>query len=267
LRRTIGAVTAVPDVLKPYFAADDNHAKGSNNCFNCHSKVQPIANFFGLLTFGNPYDQGGGFPGAWPQYLNEDGVGFWRPGGIFDGQKFFEHDGTNMGLEGLANTLKAYPAVDKCMAESTWATLAGRDSPLFDEERAGAIKAFTGDGTSGPDANKASLARMIKYLMVDTKRGPAFFNQGEKAFEQVQPDTGFVCPDMPPPDFQTSAIKTLETKCVDCHGDAFFDANGKFSVASYFPPGAVMETVTAPSHHLFAALAPTFVDHLALGHD
>ena len=37
------------------------------------------------------------------------------------------------------------------------------------------------------------------------------------------------------------------------------------SVASYFPPGAVMETVTAPSHHLFAALAPTFVDHLALG--
>ncbi len=233
-------VAEVPAALKGYFADDDAHAKGSTNCFNCHAKIQPIANFFGLLSFGTPYDQGFGFGGGWPQFLNEEGAAFSRPGGIYDGQKFFEHEGTNMGLEGFANTLPAYPAVGKCIADSTWAALVGRDFPLFETERQAAVTAFQGENGAKP-----SFSRLLKHFLTESKRGQAYFSQGEKAFEMIQPDTAFVCPEVPPEDFQASGTKLMEGQCVDCHSDGFFDEAGKFSIDSYFTNQGVDDTPKA----------------------
>lgn len=231
-------VQEVPAHLKDYFAADDTHAKGSSNCFNCHAKVQPIANWFGMLSFGTPYDQTGNFGGtSFAQFLDMDGTAFYRPGGIYDGEKFLPVPGTKFGMEGMANALTAYPAVDKCVVESTWSTLVGRDFPLFDDERQAALKAF-----KGGDGGQPSLARLLKHYVTENQRGQAYFGKSEGEFEKIVPNTGFTCPEVAPPAFEQTSQKILEGTCADCHNDGFIDAQGKFSIESYFVNQGIDDT-------------------------
>lgn len=228
-------ITDFPPELKPYFAADDNHVKGSANCYNCHTKVQPVANFFGILSYGTEYDGGGEFggfsPRGWPQYIAQNGQGFDRPGGIYDGQKFFDVQGaSNKGTEGLAAALTKYPPVKSCVADSTWASLVGRDYPLFQDERAKAVAAFENGG-------KPSLHKLVKHLLTENKRGEVYFAKGEAEFAKIKQITAFECPTVVPEAMASAAIKSVEGKCKDCHTDEFIDADGKFNYEGAFESG------------------------------
>ncbi len=225
-------ITEFPDNLKPYFAADDSHVKGSQNCYNCHTKVQPLANFFGLLSWGTGYDteNGDSFFNGWPQYLSL-ADGFDRPGGIYDGANFLAVDGTNKGLEGLANVLTKYPQVPKCLADSAWATLVGRDFPLWEEERAAAVQAFQ------KGVEPASLSRLVHHLMTENARGKTYFTKGEAAMAKLKPSTEFQCPDSLTEEVSSSALTTASKVCVACHQGEFIDNDKKFNFDFYFSEG------------------------------
>jgi hypothetical protein len=247
----VGApVTEVPEVLKPYFAENDNHAKGSQNCFNCHSKVQPLANFFGLASYGTPYG-GGSFdipqPGGEedddaepftftraPQFLPSEGA-FDRPGGIYDGTAFFQAQGSNKGFEGLANVMSKYPKVRQCIADATWAALVGRESPLWEDERAQAVAAFEKN-------NKPSLARLVTHFLTENQRGKTYFAQGEAAFAAIHPEPDYVCPETLTDEVKTAAANVAKTACKTCHEDQFVDADGKLDVNLYFANGYADDT-------------------------
>ncbi len=233
----VGApVTEFPEKLRPYFAPDDNHVKGSQNCFNCHTKVQPLANFYGLSSWGTRYDTGGGdddfggFFSGWPQFL-PDQAPFDRPGGIYDGQNFLAVEGSSRGMEGLANVLTKYQPVKRCIAESTWASLVGREFPFFDEERAAATKAFQADG------QPASLSKLLSHLMLDNARGKAYFTKGEVEMAKIKPNLEFVCPETLTEEVTASAMKTTSGVCVTCHQGEFIDDDKKFNFDNYFTQG------------------------------
>lgn len=235
----VGApITEFPDTLKPYFDPNDSHVKGSANCFNCHTKVQPLANFFGMTSFGTQYDQNASFElfqdKRWPQFLPENG-GHNRPGAIYDGQTFFPATETK-GLPGLAANLEKYPPVRQCIVDSAWASLVGRESPLFDEERNKAIAAFDNGG-------KPSLTKLMSHLLKENERGKTFMTKGEVEFAKIQPVTNFNCPDMLPAEMEKQALETMGKpgkKCKNCHEGEFFN-DGKFDMNYYFGEGQVEE--------------------------
>lgn len=231
-------VTEFPEQLRPYFAPDDNHVKGSQNCYNCHTKVQPLANFFGLTSWGTQYDSGFGEGGEgdeeqnwwnWPEYASSNAATY-RPGGIYDGQNFFPVEGTDRGMEGLANVLTKYPSVKKCVADSTWAVLAGRDFPLWEEERAAALAAFEKDG-------KPSLTRLVAHFMLENKRGQTLFGKGEAAFAAMKPQTEFQCPDEVTPEIEAGVQAVAKSACKTCHEGEFITEDGKFDFDHYFSEG------------------------------
>ena len=78
--------------FRNYFAAGDPIATGDQACFNCHKKIQPIANYFGKLYMGTNYSE------EWPPSYMLDRLlakqnNFERPGIYYDPQqdKFYDH--------------------------------------------------------------------------------------------------------------------------------------------------------------------------------
>jgi hypothetical protein len=226
-------INDLPEFIKPYFAEDDTHTKGSQNCYNCHAKVQPMANFFGLSSWGTPYDpaMGGGDDGAWfdengwPNYF-ANSKAFDRPGGIYDGERFFDA-GPNRGMEGLANAMSKYPEARRCIVEGTWAAMVGRDYPLFDNEREAALKAFGNNGTP-------RLGKLVAHLATENQRGVAFFTKGENEMAKIQPTVVVACPETLTEAIETKALSTLGQACSNCHAGEFINDDNKFSVDHYF---------------------------------
>ncbi len=245
-----GAVQDVPEPLKPYFAPDDEHAKGSVNCFNCHAKIQPMANWFGKLSWGSPYAPGadeqvennpGAFAGPWPKFRQTGQGVFDRPGGIWEGTAFFPMEGaTDRGMEGLANAMSRYPLVRGCMVDATWAALVGRDTPLWDDERAQAIKAF-----DGPDG-VPRMSRLVEHFTTAMPRGLVYFSKGEADFAKMKQEVSYTCPEAPDDAHRQRVLGTIEGNagnCADCHASTFFNEAGKFDMDYYFADtgGAVAE--------------------------
>lgn len=246
-----GPVSEVPEPLRPYFAEDDVHAQGSTNCFNCHAKIQPIANFFGQLSWGRDYaptvdgpqmPDNGPISGQWAEIKGQQSP-FDRPGGIWEGSSFYSMaGGPDRGTAGLAHAMSRYPLVKSCIVDATWAALVGRESPLFDEERKLGLAAFESQG------QPASMSRLIEHFMTQNARGVAYFSKGEPAFAAIRPTTGYVCPESADDAHRQRVFATLEGntgKCSNCHSGEFFTDDNKFSIDHYFDPnGGAMDDDT-----------------------
>ena len=202
------------DELVPYFDPEDEHVRTSANCYNCHTQVQPVANYFGELTKGASYagDQvGGGFGGFAMSYYQQ-GDGFRRPGGLWKGDAFHPNGAGKFGMEGLADLLSDFEPGHDCITKNAWGSMIGSGYPLTDEERAAAIAAFKGDGTY-------RFANLLRHLAVENKRGKAFFEGGEAALAAVRPESSPDCRDVPAPpeDALGAPDGLLMNACSGCH--------------------------------------------------
>ena len=219
-------------MLKPYFSEFDEHATGAKSCYNCHSHVQPIANYFGRLT-GKAAIQNfnaGRFryfavgpEVANPQTGTELDPSHARPGGMWMGDHFFQHEGTNLGLEGFANLFSVYGKTKECVAKFAWSTLVGTDSPMTDAELENAVAAF--QGNSGEER----YANLVSYITTSSPRGKVYF---EEVKALPEPSTE---PDDPCLEFDhDAAMGIIENPqiCAMCHGGQTprFINNGSFDL-------------------------------------
>jgi hypothetical protein len=220
------------EALKPYFDPADEHVKSSANCYNCHTQVQPIANYFGELTKGIDYaapPAGGVSPVNTSGSHFHRGDGFRRPGGLWKGDAFFASGAGKFGMEGLADLFSNLDVAHQCVARNAWSTLIGEGYPLTDRERAAAVEAFKGDGTF-------RFSKLLRHLAVESPRGRAFFEGGEAALAQVQPPVAEDCRDAPsvPPDAADAHETLLVGSCAACHSGtsnrAFYERVGGTSV-------------------------------------
>lgn len=209
--------------LDAYFGPDDVHKNGASNCYQCHSLIQPMANFFGALSHGDiPVD----FAPKGNMYFSSEG--FDRPGGLFDGKRMLPVKGSDRGLMGLANVLSTNPEVERCIVNTAWSSLVSSGHEMTDAERTAAIRAFQNGG-------KVSFNALLKHLLIESPRSRALFEKGEPAFAQLSQAEELKCD--PPSEAATSSAKELLGKscngCHDAQDPTFIDRNGKFDEKSY----------------------------------
>jgi hypothetical protein len=220
--------------LEPYFDPADQHVRTSANCYNCHTQVQPIANYFGELTKGAPYSDLSFASSATSHFQRGDG--FRRPGGLWKGTSFHEAGAGKFGMEGLADLLCGLDVANDCIARNAWSSLVGSGYPLSDPERTAAIAAFK--GTDGVPR----FARLLRHLAVDNVRGRAFLSGGEAALAAVPPIDSD-CREVPTvPDFASDTHRTLFVPaCAGCHS-----GNGSRAFYEHVLVGGVSTPVWKP---------------------
>jgi hypothetical protein len=210
------------DELKPYFDPQDEHVRTSGNCYDCHTQVQPLANYFGELTKGANYTGPAAGGGLVSTSHYQQGDGFRRPGGLWKGQKFHADGAGEFGMEGLANLLSSLEIGHDCVAQNAWSTLVGRGYPLTEPERALAVKAFKGDGTP-------RFQNVLRHFILENPRGKAFFEGGETALDAAKPAAAEDCHDVAnvPPEAASAGDGLLAGACAGCHSGnsprAFFE--------------------------------------------
>jgi len=196
--------------LKPYFDPADDHVRTSANCYNCHTQVQPIANYFGEMTKGAFYTSE--FGGS-PSYYHSGIDGFRRPGGLWKGEAFEEAGAGKFGMAGLADLLSNLEVGHDCIVRNAWGSMVGTGYPLTDEERTAAVRAFKGDD------GKFRFARLLRHLIVENARGKAFFEGGEPGLVANPPPTSADCRDVAdvPADATDAVESVLTSSCSGCH--------------------------------------------------
>lgn len=210
-----GGKVTVPADLKPYFAPDDTHAFGSQSCFDCHTHVQPLANFFGKLSHGGDYSDDGGPPATWLAGSH----GFDRPGGFRRETDFFPvPGGQNRGTLGLAALIANHPDAHRCFVQRTWETLAGAEAFLPPAEKEAAVRALS--------AERGSQRALLRQLLVQSTSGRMLFEQSQlpKPPQAGPCAEGATLATVTPP-----ATATLEGRCSPCHargGTAFLQRSG-----------------------------------------
>ena len=199
-----------PD-FEPFFDPEDIHVRKGGSCYECHKRIQPVANYFGTLNWGKSYD-------IVPELNYFEEKGFDRPGAYWIEDvasvddpsvlepRFFRYNTELRGMLGLADILSNHDGVQQCVIRSTWSNLFGRDYGIKDDEMVSAMAAFQNDG-------KASLTRLIKHLSLENTRGRAYFEQGPGKFEQLSQSPAEVIE--VPQDFDLAA--TLSQYCMGCH--------------------------------------------------
>ena len=224
-----GAVT-VPDNLRDFFADDDKHASSDPNCFGCHRRVQPLANYFGLLAHGVPYNQDLEFDDSWyHRRLLEKEFFHTRPGGYYntaEGKFFADASGkaiTGHGMSGLADLLSKHPLVPQCVVKSTWNGMFGQKNSLRSKEVAEAVEKFK--------QSDFNYREMLKHLLLSDK-AKTFFTKGKTAFEAII--TPEDCDSAKLNDEGVAHGKTaanvIATTCAqaNCHAQGQMQWNGRF---------------------------------------
>ena len=164
--------------LQSYFAQSDIHTFGDRNCFDCHKRTQPLANYFGQLSFGAPYHDALEFlRHPYHQRLLEKNNSFDRPAGYYDiFAKDFFATGQGRGMEALAELLQEHPRVQQCIVESTWNSIFGSHNQLHSTEIDTAIKKFAEDNFS--------YKKLLKHLLL-SKKARTYFLDGQEALTEI----------------------------------------------------------------------------------
>ena len=164
--------------LNDYFAQGDIHTFSDRNCFDCHKRVQPLANYFGKLSLGVPYHDRIEFDRYFfPQRLLAMQASFDRPAGYYDiAKKEFFSKGKGYGMSALAELLQEHPQVRQCVVESTWNSIFGGNNALNSSEVETAITKFV--------ENNFSYKRLLKHLLL-SKKARAFFLEGQEALTKI----------------------------------------------------------------------------------
>jgi hypothetical protein len=247
-----GAPTHIP-ALESYFDPNDQHTFGGSACYNCHTRIQPIANYFGELSYG-------GGVGVTSFFEPADNA-FRRPGGFWNGSALHMPGSGEYGMDGLASVLASLPVVKDCIARFAWSSFVGSDVPLAAAELTSAVAAFQGDGTP-------RFRALLRHFALDNRRGRAFLEGGMAGLEAVPADpTADACETAaaPAPDLADVPATLLAPTCATgCHDDAplrFFDPApaGGGGAPVFHPELAVGEgqryaSVPALLHRAFCAV-------------
>ena len=164
--------------LQSYFSESDIHTFGDRNCFDCHKRTQPLANYFGQLSFGAPYHDAIEFLRyPYHQRLLEKNNSFDRPAGYYDiFAKDFFATGQGRGMEALAELLQEHPSVRQCIVESTWNSIFGSHNQLSSTEIDDAIVKFA--------ENNFSYKKLLKHLLL-SKKARTYFLEGQEALKKI----------------------------------------------------------------------------------
>lgn len=198
-----------------YFAENDSHAKGDQLCFNCHRRIQPVANYFGGLNMRQDgyntlgYDVGDFFAQEAPHT---------RPGGYWDDDsKHFLTGVDAQGMAGLAQLLSTLPRVRSCIVKSSWNHFFGSDYALNSEEVAAAATFFTETGFN--------YRKLLQHLL-QREEAIVYFTAGEQQFHELMAQKRLTCElayEKAQRESQTSAAATVDAiiaaSCHDCHAD------------------------------------------------
>lgn len=218
---TGGAAVKIKD-HDEYFSPSDSHAQKAANCYNCHTKVQPMGNFFLQTVDGVPYNNNEFF-------VSQVGIPSrpLRKGGYNDGVGFFPIQGESKGMDGLANLLSQHPTVKSCIVNSTWSQLVGRDYPLSLKEKQAAVAAFSKTPNRYSD--------LVRHLMVNNERGHVYFERGESAIAKIKVEDQVDCAQVLEHIDEEAATQKVAGTCTSsCHARPFSDKNGNISAELYF---------------------------------
>ena len=205
----------VPAKFLPYFSNNDQHAKDFGSCFNCHKMVQPLANYFGLLTDGLNYQDPQLYSRTMPiaQRFFDFYTPMDMPGGFYDEKhgEFFPF-GKQRGMEGLADLLSNMPRVHRCVVNSTWNGFFGHEWHLSASETKHAVANFK--------ASNFNYRELLRYLLT-TDKAITYFTEGAQAFydmiEQERAAQALTCEQAKNNSYGITAEKIIRNTCAACH--------------------------------------------------
>ena len=265
--------------FRNYFATDDKHATSDQACFNCHKRIQPIANYFGKMSMGTNYSIESAPDDLLRRFFAEKKDAFERPGVYYDPQqgKFFDPDSklffsyhdsliyyrdkdryydvskkkylqpdeasTNPleshGLGGLAAIISSLPRVKKCVVESTWNTIFGSEWRLGSNEVDEAISAFEQYGYD--------YSKLLEHLLTK-KKAEIFFSaaDGEKRFQEMVAveKEKLACSNMRElvGDISLAAKDLFQKNCTSCHCEQCEDSK-EYNEPLFNKDGSFVENV------------------------
>ena len=219
---TSGPPTKIPE-LEEYFDPTDMHVNASANCYDCHTKIQPVANYFLFSADGRNYAD-----------ERNDSISIGsnrataRKGGFFDGQSLYQAPGEPYGMSGLYNLLSSHPQVKSCIADYTWSHLVGPNYPLTEKERKDAVAAFS--------KKPSRLSNLIKHLVLENERGRLYFKDGETTMAKVETHEKIDCEKVLSNNNAAKLDLAVKNNCAaSCHTKPFSDNQGKIKDEIYFP--------------------------------
>ena len=244
--------------FKNYFATDDPIATGDQVCFNCHKKIQPIANYFGKLHMGTNYSED--YPPSYfgNRFFNNDSA-FVRPGVFYDPQQgsFYDHYNNRFdSFQSRYEHLLYYPDKNQCYDV--------RKQKYLTPEEANVGHAIESYGMTGLAATLSSLPAVKKCVVESTwnaifgskwglssdevdaaissfensghnyrtllqhlltkEKAKVFFSSaaGEKKFEEMVSKERLTCDavqKLHKGELSVAAPKVFQANCVKCHNE------------------------------------------------
>ena len=201
-----------------YFAKDDSHAKGDQLCFNCHRRIQPVANYFGGLNmrqlgYAHNYNIGDVF--AQEAAHNRPG-GYWN-----DSSADFIPGVGGQGMEGLAQLLSTLPRVRTCIVKSSWNHFFGSGYALNSTEVAAAAASFAASGFD--------YRQLLQHLL-HREEAITYFTAGEQQFHDTMAKKRLTCElayekakQDPQASVAATAAEIISASCHPCHADNLID--------------------------------------------
>ncbi len=171
----------VDEFVAQYFPKNDKHAQSHKSCYDCHKMVQPLANYFGKMSVGQKYEDGGAqvqLNAA--RFFQEDtggklplreniGTGYYN---LYEEKFYGDGDGDDYGhnvggMAGLAKLLSQLPKVKSCVVKYTWNRIFGCQAALSEKEISDATLHLT------------SYQNLLTYLLNTDKARAYFIPDGE----------------------------------------------------------------------------------------
>ena len=204
--------------VQEYFDPNDEHTRKDRNCFACHRRIQPVANYFGKLSLDGE------------KFLAPDSEAFARPGGYWHDDAtqtvggHFSEFGRQAGLEGLADLLSNLPRVRKCLVNYTWENFFSSKYSLTATDTEKAVKVFENSGF-----NYRSL---ITHLLTKPE-AIKYFTAGHQVFYDMVESKKLTC------DVATTkgnTVDVIKSSCLSCHG-VKDEASDEYVEVDYYAEG------------------------------
>ena len=167
-----GPSKAEKERFEDYFPIGDAHKNSSKNCFDCHTMIQPLANYFGRMSVGVRYENDRSLTMNAARFLQgeseEDDKKLPLRAGIGTGyfnihkDDFFKSGHNVPGMVGLGKLLSNLPKVKRCVVKYTWNKIFGCENELSQKEISDAVPQLT------------SYRSLLTHLLM-TEKAKAYF--------------------------------------------------------------------------------------------
>lgn len=186
--------------LDPYFSPADKHATSAGNCYQCHSVIQPLGNFFSRLTWGRSYNE------EYREALSETERPETYPAGLWQGSAFYG-EGNHWGLSGLRETFASLPQANRCIISSLWSQLGSKDMAILPEERLRSQERFA----------SGNYKEMLLHVLTKEPRIRDYLTKGE--ITVVSAEDAIKCDDPKGYALTEEQSNQFSKSCSGCHAN------------------------------------------------